>query len=952
MASGPKPKKTRTMASPDVDFPPLSSESWPDSGHLPTLAEIIGAIRSKVTRHFSAEKATGLISEILIAHWIDRNILPKWASVVQTLLLSEYNEFMAVRKLINKGNPTEATILRYNELKDVKDKVLDISTGHSKTNIKVAKQRVEHLQSELGVRMSSDEFKYLESQLSDIPRNQKMVCFPKKNQIDPVWADQQERKEKLSTYQEKQKRDAADLFAVQTTSTESDEDDYFGDPDYDECISEVEVRQEPLDQETVSGRRRRQYQPIPEREDDMLPMEMRHVRHSEKVVRDEIYLATTDLIGIGLSPNEALSAVEIVSNRCFGRNFHRSKAPPDIKESDWVPLEPINQNTLPNERSVRDMAERIECQGLSAETKEIQTRSRAGDTITHQGDSTTKKWVGKFYVSGIQINRDLCLPLPTVPVAGESREQIAEQAALGYEILGAACDPPKSAAELYIETDHNKFLAEDVPKLMDLDHTPGQTFCSTHTGLGFCSCMNSSIHEIEVKQGINNIMDGFMVEIQYESKNGSIVGQFVDCISRLVGLQMKHKPWNVSEPFKKFCLEQGKKYEMFLYKDERFGCFPKACAVCLYSRDLIQDFLLSHPDISNRLACLVRDIYSQEYVKRVLAVAAAYGVHLIEPFHATTISKSSNHNTLKVFFKGLHDKMSDPIKAEFLHLDTPWYPGISSELFEKVKKGYGTHVVESVTDVLLSYPDEALKVANFLQGGLQTTLARQRRDYGLSEEFEPEFPIENLSEKARNEAPIHNLAMERACGLVGHRTSRNRHLEATSRSIIINGTKELRMKYGGSFRDFSQAAKRVKEIKINWSKKQEVIAGEKITQKQANNLKIEGRVLQQLKDLKAAGGPFTDPDDIDAYLLDDTIKTDDKRKRMKKEIQYSRDTSLSVPRNNPVFKIRAPKQTGVKSRELTPSEFGINLKVLLEKKVAASGRNVTIKDFVATLDAM
>ena len=139
---------------------------------------------------------------------------------------------------------------------------------------------------------------------------------------------------------------------------------------------------------------------------------------------------------------------------------------------------------------------------------------------------------------------------------------------------------------------------------------------------------------------------------------------------------------------------------------------------------------------------------------------------------------------------------------------------------------------------------------------------------------------------------------------------------------------------------------------MNWSKKQVIIAGEKITQKQANNLKIEGRVLLQLKDLKTFGGPFTDPDSVDKFLTDDTIKADDKRKRMKKEVQYCSDTSLSVPRKNPVFKIRAPKQTGVKSRELTAEEFGINLKVLLGKKVAASGQNVSINDFIKTLDAM
>ena len=71
---------------------------------------------------------------------------------------------------------------------------------------------------------------------------------------------------------------------------------------------------------------------------------------------------------------------------------------------------------------------------------------------------------------------------------------------------------------------------------------------------------------------------------------------------------------------------------MFLYKYNRFGCFPKAFAVCIYSRELIKEFLLSHPDITNRLACLVRDIYNLEYVVIVMAVVAAFGFNYLSPF--------------------------------------------------------------------------------------------------------------------------------------------------------------------------------------------------------------------------------------------------------------------------------------------------------------------------------
>ena len=275
---------------------------------------------------------------------------------------------------------------------------------------------------------------------------------------------------------------------------------------------------------------------VDDNDDDSFPKRMRYVRSSERLVRDDVYLAATDLLAIGLSPKESLKAIEIVSNRLFERSFHQIDS---LSKSDS-----LNQNTLPTERSIRDMAERVEAHGLAMGAKEVLTRNNDGDIINHAGDSTTKRHVGKFYVSGLHINKERTIPLTTVPVAGEARDEIAAQAALGFQLLAAACEPPMDPAEIYRSIDlhltdstsHNKHLAEDVPKLFNLDLKIGQIFCSTHTGLGFCASLNSSINQIEQKLGFSNIMDGFLVEIEYESKNGSLVGQFVDCITRLLSI--------------------------------------------------------------------------------------------------------------------------------------------------------------------------------------------------------------------------------------------------------------------------------------------------------------------------------------------------------------------------------------------------------------------------------
>ena len=73
---------------------------------------------------------------------------------------------------------------------------------------------------------------------------------------------------------------------------------------------------------------------------------------------------------------------------------------------------------------------------------------------------------------------------------------------------------------------------------------------------------------------------------------------------------------------------------------------------------------------------------------------------------------------------------------------------------------------------------------------------------------------------------------------------------------------------------------------------------------------------------------------------------------MKTEVMYARDTSLSVPKTNPVFRIRTMKVHGKKSRQLTPEEFGDNLKILLNKKIEALGKSVSIKAFVEKIYAI
>ena len=66
---------------------------------------------------------------------------------------------------------------------------------------------------------------------------------------------------------------------------------------------------------------------------------------------------------------------------------------------------------------------------------------------------------------------------------------------------------------------------------------------------------------------------------------------------------------------------------------------------------------------------------------------------------------------------------------------------------------------------------------------------------------------------------------------------------------------------------------------------------------------MEQRKLDILDRLKAQNGPFTCTEEVDEYLISKKFSDNEKQKRMRDEITYARDTSQSLPRASPFFKI-------------------------------------------------
>ena len=107
-----------------------------------------------------------------------------------------------------------------------------------------------------------------------------------------------------------------------------------------------------------------------------------------------------------------------------------------------------------------------------------------------------------------------------------------------------------------------------------------------------------------------------------------------------------------------------------------------------------------------------------------------------------------------------------------------------------VRKSYGEEMLEALKNIAKKCEKEVISLANLCLPELRTVLARQRRDYGISEDFPAQYPVEQQAANI-DEAPVHNLDAERNFGKVDYRLKKIQSLEAVSRSLILQRAKDL-----------------------------------------------------------------------------------------------------------------------------------------------------------------
>ena len=191
-----------------------------------------------------------------------------------------------------------------------------------------------------------------------------------------------------------------------------------------------------------------------------------------------------------------------------------------------------------------------------------------GELFTHATYSTTRKVEGTFAFSEIDINWNEYLPLPTLSVSSDTRNNTADFIATDFRLLEAAS--VISAEEIYSKIDvqmtdstsHNKGTAKKLAETFHRKEIAGQIFRNSDITLGFDKEIAKTIHTIENKMEMESIFSGFLLDIDIDQSLISI--PTVSWCLSLFGRENINKVWNYYKNFYTFLQRKGCIVHLFL----------------------------------------------------------------------------------------------------------------------------------------------------------------------------------------------------------------------------------------------------------------------------------------------------------------------------------------------------------------------------------------------------
>ena len=147
----------------------------------------------------------------------------------------------------------------------------------------------------------------------------------------------------------------------------------------------------------------------------------------------------------------------------------------------------------------------------------------------------------------------------------------------------------------------------------------------------------------------------------------------------------------------------------------------------------------------------------------------------------------------------------------------------------------------------------------------------------------------------------------------------------------------VEQKPADEFEKFKKQVKPVNTLVAEWRKRQACLQEKGLDKKQVQSLTTERRRNGDLQKLKCYGGPMTKPEEVDKLVEDVDTSEAEKLDRLYLEVRYARDTTLSLPKSSPLFRLKD------KYKKLPLETYQKNLKVYLSKVSCAA--STTWEDF-------
>ena len=382
----------------DIHFPPLSQFNPPDK--LPTIVSIIGRLRMLSgggRNNIPANKAVLEVAKEVESKYYHDTVFCKSESQIVTVIRKLWSDFREGKRNAKSGRLTHTTAKAYVDMIKKKDTLFDVSTDDM--------ERKKHLEKKWGVKMGVRDKIYLEDQ-----QGPRLMCCD--SGVDPTWfraffthhrlkeLDQECRARREEEFAGKDIDQIGDWLRAEGEISSGSPESAAATP-VKTVPSGENTPNLTLEEEVEGGRksskRKRLFKVVEESDSDPLPLEFRHLRKSERIVKDEFYNTCGALSGERFSLQECVTAVVTVGNGMFGRHWKESNEKEDTFSID----------TAPDKLKLIEKLRQLEAQSLNMVVDEMHRGKEEGNIITHISDSTTKRGVGQFIgqVSGLLLSQ-------------------------------------------------------------------------------------------------------------------------------------------------------------------------------------------------------------------------------------------------------------------------------------------------------------------------------------------------------------------------------------------------------------------------------------------------------------------------------------------------------------------------------------------------------------------